>query len=257
MPQRGLSGSGRVTGTGIWPMVNPRPWNMTAPPGYGVVVDSVAVASEAARELKSAGWPGIGLMDDAFQMSILEAPAHEIPRMVEGWFEANKDAVADLLDRRLADYGAARLSKSAVKAMGEALESYRQSRYLSAVRVLMPEIERIARTMVTDRTARTSQAVAIKKLRELLQESPLIKEEPLEAFSLYHFIDHQLFAACHTEADAAAFGGVPNRHAELHGFESYGDLRGASIMLCVMDLLLRMSSRLLDLGHEPPSGTAV
>jgi hypothetical protein len=49
-------------------------------------------------------------------------------------------------------------------------------------------------------------------------------------------------------ADVQAFGSIPNRHAEMHGFTSYGSLQGATTLVCVMDYLLRMIDRLKGLG---------
>ena len=248
-----FGGRGPRKGTGMWPFVFPRPWDLTPAPGVAVLIDPVSVSSEAARELRKAGWPGMGLMNDEFQMALLEEGA-EVAAMAERWFEEHRGEVAAEIKRRADGYGIGRVSKSIEVALIQATTAYCAGHHLATVRLLMPEVEGIARTMVTDRAQRTSQKAAVQGLKQLLRETPLIKEEPVETMSLYEFIDDQLFAACHTEADAQAFGSVPNRHAELHALESYGTLQGASLMLCATDLLLRFACRLLDLGHQPPSG---
>lgn len=248
-----LGRRGPRKGTGMWPFVLPRPWDLTPAAGEAVLIDPVAVSSEAARELRKAGWPGIGLMSRDFQLSLLEQGA-DVPGMVERWFEERRGEVAAEIERRADAYGASRVSKSIKAALSQATAAYGVGHYLATVRLLMPEMEGVARTMVTDRAQRTSQKAAVESLKELLRETPLIKEEPVETMSLYDFIDDHLFAACYTEADAQAFGSVPNRHAELHGLDSYGTLQGASLMLCASDLMLRFACRLLDLGHQPPSG---
>jgi hypothetical protein len=217
------------------------------------LIDPVSVSSEAARELRKVGWPGIGLMSSEFQMALLEEQV-DVAGMTERWFEEHRSEVAAEIKRRVDGYGSRRVSKSIDAALTQATTAYSAGHHLATVRLLMPEMEGVARTMVTDRAQRTTQKAAVDGLKELLRETPLIKEEPIETMSLYEFIDEQLFAACHTEADAEAFGSVPNRHAELHALESYGTLQGASLMLCATDLLLRLACRLLDLGHQPPSG---
>lgn len=241
-------------GTGMWPFVNPRPWDFESEPGEVVLIDPVSVASETAMELRKVGWPGISLMDEDFRMSLLEEDA-DVAGMTESWFEKNRQQVADEIKRRADGYGVDQLSKSVVSAITEAADGFVEGRYLTVVRVLMPEIEGIARTMTTDRTRQTSQSAAVKEFMNLVRDTPLIKEEPLETMSLYDFIDKQIFAACYTEADAQAFNGTPNRHAEIHALDSYGTLRGASLMVCAIDLMCRFACRHLDSGYQPPSGT--
>jgi hypothetical protein len=164
------------------------------------------------------------------------------------------------LSARLQGYDVTGLSKTAKAAMAEALTAYRSGLYLSVVRVLFPEFECFARAMVLDKTQKCSQKKVIDDLKQLLGETPVIDGDPLEDFSLFHFIDDHLFAQCFTEIDAKGFGSVPNRHAEMHGFASYGDLQGATTLVCVMDCLLRMMDGLKQLGAfnatEPaPSST--
>ncbi len=52
-----------------------------------------------------------------------------------------------------------------------------------------------------------------------------------------------------TEADAQAFGGIPNRHAQLHGFASYGNFKGATTLVCVKDFLLQLMDRMNKLTN--------
>lgn len=254
-PLDGLLASGlkpgqhRTTrGTGVWPSVLPRPWNMTSIPGEAMLIDPVAVASEAAQELENIGWPGISLMDTDFQMGLLDINADKAGPFVEQWFSTHCEEVCSALSARLQGYDVAGLSKTAKTAMAEALINYRSGLYLSAVRVLLPEFECFARAIVLDKTQKFTQKRVIDDLRALLAKTPVVKDDPLETFSLFHFIEDRLFAQCYTEVDAHSFGSIPNRHAEIHGFASYGNLQGATTLVCVMDLLLRMMDRLKRLG---------
>jgi len=230
-------------------MVRPRPWKLTPDrPGEAVLIDPVAVASETALDLKAIGWPGISLMDEGFRMAVVNAPPGTVANLVERWFEKNQDAVCTHLEARLRSYDVDGLSKTATTAMAEALMAYRECRYLSVVRVLLPEFECFARALVADKTKKKSQSEVIKDLKNLLEETPLMVDDRLESFSLFHFIDDHLFSNCFTEADAQKFGSIPNRHAETHGFASYGNRQGATMLICAMDYLLRMMDRLRKLG---------
>ena len=235
-------------GTGMWPLVNPRPWDLRPEAGMAVIIDPVAVSQEAALELRKVEWPGISLMDDTFQMSLLESDAN-VDKMAEAWFEQNRGLVADEIERRVSNYDADRVSHSARMAVSEASAAYSAGNFLTVVRVILPEFEAVARTLVTKRSSKA----AVDGLLLLLRDTPMIREDPIETMSMYEFIDGQLFASCKDEAHAQVRGNAPNRHAETHALRSYGNLRGASFMICGIDLLLRLATRHLDLGYEIPS----
>ena len=55
---------------------------MDPPPGIGAIVDPVAIASEVSIELRKVGWPGVSLMDQDFQMSLLDSPEADIAAKV-------------------------------------------------------------------------------------------------------------------------------------------------------------------------------
>ncbi|HZF93897.1 MAG TPA: hypothetical protein VEZ20_03390 [Allosphingosinicella sp.] len=234
-------------GTGIWPFVHPRPWDLTPEPGFGIIIDPVSVAQEAAWELRKAEWPGIAIMEDGFQMSLLDEGA-DVGAMAEAWFERNRPAVAAEIERRILGYNVDRVSASVRTAVTEACAAYVTGSYLTVVRVLMPEFEAVARTMVTKRSSKA----AVDGLLRLLLETPMIREDPIETMSMYEFIEDQLFASCRNETHAAARGNVPNRHAETHALRSYGNLRGATFVICGLDLVLRLAARHLDFGYQIP-----
>ena len=236
-------------GTGMWPFVNPRPWDLTPAPGIAVLIDPVAVSQEAGRELRKAEWPGMSLMEDDFQMSLL-GDGVDVAALAESWFVENRQAVAAEIDQRVRSYGVDRLSTSVATAVDEACAAYASGKYLTVVRILLPEFEAVARSIVNKRSPKA----AVDGFLRLLQDVPMIKEDPIEAMSMFEFIDDQLFASCRDASDAAARGGVPNRHAETHALRSYGDLKGASFILCGIDLLLRLAARHLDLSHPTAGG---
>lgn len=232
-------------GTGIWPMINPRPWNFNPPPGVGAVTDPVSVAAVFAQRLRAVSWPGFSLMDLDFQMGLLDVDDAAFALAIKQWFEAHETEVCDQLHARVQGYAIDTLSPTAKRAMDEALSAYRAKHYLSVVRVLMPEFEAFGRAIAV---GQVNQADAIKHLKQLLGATPVIKDDPTEAFSLSHFVFDHLFAKCHTTADAAALRPFPNRHAELHALDTYGDLQGATTLLCVFAYLMRMMDRQKALG---------
>ncbi|MCW2351818.1 hypothetical protein [Sphingobium sp. B12D2B] len=122
-------------GTGMWPFVNPRPWDLIPEPGFAVLIDPVAVSQEAARELRKAEWPGISLMEDAFQLALL-GDGVDVASMVESWFTTNRQGVAAEIDQRIRSYGINRLSASVETAVDEACAAYASGKYLTVVRIL-------------------------------------------------------------------------------------------------------------------------
>ena len=87
-------------GTGMWPFAYPRPWDLAPELDLPVLIDPMVVASEVSIELARVGWPGFGLMSTEFQMSLL-ADGADVGLIVEGWFEENRIAVADEIERRV------------------------------------------------------------------------------------------------------------------------------------------------------------
>ena len=126
-------------------------------------------------------------------MEILNTPEADVAPKIEQWFQDHRDQLCDTLLSRLSTYDVAGLSKTAMEAMSEAVESYRARKHLSAVRTLLPEFECFARSFELNSMIRLTQSQAIKDLKETLNKTPLMRDEPLEMFSLMHFIDDHLF----------------------------------------------------------------
>ena len=244
-------------GTGIWPFVRPRPWNLESTDDEAVLVDPVAVAAAASENLSKAGWPGISLMSVEFQMSLVDKSICFVEKEVENWYNANRAAVANELGRRLATYNIDTLSVTARTAVKEAIGCYIDERYLSVVRVLMPEFETFGRSVYTGTSTAPTQRQAIDSLKGTIDSLPVSGTDAIESFSLHHFIEDKLFARCFSVVDAGALGTFPNRHAELHGLATYGNLKGATTLLCVMGLLLQLMDRFLVLTNPHMSAPDV
>jgi hypothetical protein len=230
--------------TGIWPFsLFPMNWGALKPQtdpanagGKVEVFDPVALAWMAGPKLITAGWVGIKIMPHSFLWQVVDTAPAEVSGLVETWVDAHRSAIADLFTERLATYTVDELAKTA---MDQAIDAYRREHFLSTVRTLMPEIERFGRMVASHGgTLPGNQQEAIKAIKSYLGDVPVSYFDPIESLSIYPVIADDLFAKCFTAADASQLGAGPNRHAELHGLASYGDLRGATKMLCVGDFLL-------------------
>jgi hypothetical protein len=224
--------------TGIWPFnLFPSIRNRSDPAINNVkIFDPVALAFNAGGRLIEAGWVGLELMPTAFLWRVVDAKPDDIGALVSDWVGDHQAAIADIFEERLREYSFDDLAK---RAMSEALHAYRASHFLSTVRTLMPEFERFGRMVArADGSLPRNQKEAVTAIQGYLGELPAGHYPPIESLSTYHMISEDLFARCLTQADAQNLGHGPNRHAEVHGLASYGDLRGATKMLSGVDFLL-------------------
>jgi hypothetical protein len=221
-------------------------------PGEAVLIDPVAIASAVSDNLRRVGWPGISLMSQDFQLSLVDKDDAFVEKEVENWFLVHREAVCDELLDRLKTYKIDHLSATARVAMEEAIAAYRENQFLSSVRVLMPEFEAFARSVYVGPKLAPSQKEVIENLKDAIMGLPVSGTDAIESFSLHHFIQDGMFASCFGTTDVRALGDIPNRHAELHGLASYGTLKGASTLVCVMSLLLQMMDRMQALLTPPP-----
>ncbi|MER9852533.1 MULTISPECIES: hypothetical protein [unclassified Mesorhizobium] len=102
----------------------------------------------------------------------------------------------------------------------------------------MPEFERFGRMVVlADDSSPRNQKQAVAAIQDYISALPAGFYPPIESVAAFSLISEDLFASCFTEADALALSN-PNRHAEMHGLNSYGDLRGATKVLSAADFLV-------------------
>jgi hypothetical protein len=224
--------------TGIWPFnLFPSQPQAAAQSAQAIAIfDPIALAFNAGSRLTKAGWIGLELMPTAFLWKVVDAKPEEVEALVSEWLLTHHSTVADVYEERLTDYTFDPLAKTA---MSEALSSYRAMHFLSAVRTLMPEFERFGRMVAkTDGTLPKNQKEAVTAIQEYLGGLPAGRYSPIESLSAFHLITEDLFARCLTQQDAQNLGTGPNRHAELHGLASYGNLQGATKMLCAVDFML-------------------
>ena len=228
--------------TGIWPFsLFPSHWGALKPPSgqtaqVTAVFDPVALAWTAGPKLMQAGWVGLEIMPRSFLWKVVDAEQANVGNLAEAWATAHQSAIADLFAERLVTYT---VDQAAKNAMEQSIDAYRRGHFLATVRTLMPEVERFGRMVASpDGTLPKNQKEAIAAIKGYLGNVPVSHFDPIESLCVYSLIADDLFATVFTAAEAAQLGAGPNRHAELHGLASYGDLRGATKMLCIVDFLL-------------------
>lgn len=223
--------------TGLWPfnMMASRAGHSDAVQAQ--VFDPVALAFTASPKFTDAGWIGLDVMPSSFLYKVLDADraGEDVPALISAWVENKKAVIADEYERRLQTYSFDELAR---RALHEALLSYRGGSYLSVVRTLMPEFERFGRMVaLPDGTMPRNQKQAVRAIQDYISNLPAGFYPTIESLAAFSLISEDLFASCFTEADAVALSN-PNRHAEMHGLSSYGDLRGATKVLSAADFLV-------------------
>jgi hypothetical protein len=227
--------------TGLWP------FNMLPSSAHGrssdpsvqkaQVFDPVALAFSASSKFTDAGWIGLDLMPSSFLYKVMDAEkaGEDVASLISAWIEDKKQNIADEYQRRLQTYSFDELAR---RALHEALLSYRAGSYLSVVRTLMPEFERFGRMVaLADGSRPRTQKQAVGAIQDYISMLPAGFYPTIESLAAFSLISEDLFASCFTEADALALSN-PNRHAEMHGLTSYGDLRGATKVLSAADFLV-------------------
>lgn len=227
--------------TGLWPF-NMLPSRLTSRPRDPNVVeakvfDPIVLAFDASPKFTNVGWIGLEVMPSSLLYKVIDAEkdGEDVAGLISTWVENNRERIANEYERRLRTYS---FDNLACRALHEALLSYRIGSYLSVVRTLMPEFERFGRMVVlADGTKPTNQREAVKAIQDYISELPASFYPSIESLAAFSLVSEDLFARCFTEADALALSN-PNRHAEMHGLSSYGDLRGATKVLSAADFIV-------------------
>ena len=245
--------------TGLWPfsLLTSGLWRDKGDSGVerAQVFDPVALTYSVSSKFTDAGWIGLDVMPSSFLYRVLDADkaGGDVSALIEDWIEEKKDVIAAEYERRIQTYS---FDELALRALREALLAYRAGSYLSVVRTLMPEFERLGRMVIlADGSKPMSQKQAVRAIQDYLSNFPAGFYPPIESLAAYSLISEDLFASCFTEADALALSN-PNRHAELHGLASYGDLRGATKVISAADFMVSIANRAATMAAEQSADDA-
>lgn len=139
---------------------------------------------------------------------------------------------------RLRRYSVDDESKAVVR---EALTLHRQRRFRSVVRMLFPEIERIARNELLNNDLK---AAALRKLMKVAGSLTPAETEPRGYYGwrLYTRLTEHIYSPARSvrQVSKLARDHVPNRHAAIHGLVSYSSHRNSLNTLIMADYVLQM-----------------
>lgn len=223
--------------TGVWPFSLFDKGLPTDSAGNHVkVFDPVAQQFAAVSRFTTTGWIGFPFMTEGFLWDIIDATDSDVETLIENWTIENRLDIAEYFEQRADIYTA---YPEVNRIFIEAIQNYRDERYVSVVRVLLPEFERLGRLIeLSDGSRPERSGVAIKALQDYLGEFPVSVMPGIELSTAFHVLSGPLFERCFSSSDAAAIGPGPNRHAEIHGLANYGNLRGATAILACVGLML-------------------
>lgn len=223
--------------TGIWPFNLLNKGGVTASGGNPVIVfDPVAQQFEATPKFTSTGWIGFRFMTEEFLWDVIDGDTFEAEKLIENWTIENRLLIAEHFKQRADNYTA---YPEVNRIFAEAILNFRDERYVSVVRTLLPEFERLGRLIALPNGSQPKKSgAALRAMQDYLGEFPVSVMPGLELSTAFHVLSGPLFEKCFTPSDAAAIGPGPNRHAETHGLADYGNLRGATAILACVGLML-------------------
>lgn len=207
--------------------------------------------SEKADAIQAAGWiphPTIPLADIEADMT-----STEIDAILSEHYRANWSMVRETMSNSIA---ATAIDAEAKATFEEALVAHEAGLYRSVVRVLFPEIERVARETVyggsrkelVGKGAGRKNNAGLRDLREaLMSKLPVgvALGTPFALTLVQKMYEHLYTYVPEDAAGLAVFerDPVPNRHASQHGFVTYSSAQNSINMLAMADFMFHVIMR--------------
>lgn len=200
-----------------------------------------------AKAVEEAGWlPHPTIPSDRFEAAITPEDLHHL---LKAYYRDEWDNVRE---RFSASVQSAGVDDEAKLAFEEALAGHEAGNYRSVVRLLFPEIERVARNTVY-RTAPDGEAgekinASLTAFREAVMHKLPVGAVTGTPFGL-HLIEkmyRHLYRRVPETAEAisdVACDPVPNRHASQHGLVVYSTLQNSINMLAMTDFMFHLLVR--------------
>lgn len=150
----------------------------------------------------------------------------------EKWRDLRRD-----IESRIAEY---EIDTEAKATFDEALIAHEAGLYRCVCRVLIPEIERVARKELHD--DRMDRITNQERLQELAGKLPLRSvagPRGLYNLNLYRRLSNHLYAHVTTDEDRIRFARdpVPNRHAAVHGLVAYSSMQSSLNAIFLADYI--------------------
>jgi hypothetical protein len=210
------------------------------------VMAKLAVAQKQSQLLDDSGW----LPHATLPTSLIDQcgdDADQLSRSIAEYYAENWPKVRSQLSSRIDRF---RVDDEAKETFREALAAYDQKLYRSVCRLLMPEIERVARIELNDgalgkvvgKDSKTTKIQDI--LQKVAGELSLDDIEPSGYLGMTLFIrlTKHLYTQVHTEEDLKRMEAdpVPNRHAAVHGLVSYQTAQNALNTIFMTDYIFQV-----------------
>lgn len=205
-----------------------------------------------AKKLEDAGW--VAHISTPFErVDSCDGDAEALHDLLSRHYREKWPDVRRDIESRLAVY---EIDAEARATVGEALQAHEAGLYRCVCRVLIPEIERVARRELHD--DRMDRIASQERLRELAGKLPLFSVDPpgLYNLNLYRRLSNHLYANVTTDEDRrrVARDPVPNRHAAVHGLVVYSSMQSSLNAIFLADYIFLVMTVLKRLASEEPSG---
>lgn len=175
----------------------------------------------------------------------------ELDRLLGEYYTDNWDEVAAMLVQRVEGYDINEESKDTFK---EAVASHGYGHYRSAVRLLLPEIERLVRIETGARVDETITSQHDLQSAASVLTNRHIDRTGIQGGQLLKRLTSHLYVHVKTDADLERFRnhGVPNRHAAIHGLIAYGSCKHSLNTIFMMDYVMLI----IDLAKQEETAAA-
>jgi hypothetical protein len=210
---------------------------------FGPLDPTIKKLAQAARNMKALDGAGF-LPHYSMPFSIVEECQGDSgalrTRLVEH-FQSEWAAVRKNIEARVEQYD---IDEEAKATLREALGAHQAGYYRSVCRVLLPEIERVARIELHgDKLAETASQPLLRKRAGTL--TPASIDPPgFYGFSLFRRLTAHLYERIRNGDDRARFAKdpVPNRHAAVHGLVVYSSMQNSLSTIFMADFIFQVIS---------------
>lgn len=192
--------------------------------------------------IEDAGW--LPHYTSPFDSIILGNDPAQVSAIIDQHYRANWPEVKTQFVERLATYN---VDDEAKETFVEALELHEIGHYRAVVRLLFPEIERVARNDVYDGKMGIA---SLKELREAAGKNLYLSNFGSVQYSLnlFHRVSEHLYENVTDPAAVEKYKSdpVPNRHASLHGVVIYKKVNNSLNAIIMAEMMLAIVSDLKE-----------
>lgn len=193
--------------------------------------------------IEKAGW--LPHYTSPFDQITLDDDPSAVHDLLGSHYRENWDAVKAQFLTKLATYD---VDGEAKETFTEALELHELGHYRAVVRLLFPEIERVARIELYEGKLNIA---SLKELREAAGKNLGLSSfgSTRYSFNLYRRVSEHLYEYVTSPESIERYTNdpVPNRHASLHGVVIYKNVNNSLNAIIMAEMMLALISDLKDL----------